>query len=239
MKTLFLKTVFLFLGTFSFVLCLRETASWGANINGSLTGKVRYFGSAPLPESEAIKSDSEVCGSNYLEETLVNFENKGVKNAIISLKKKLNPLESGETEKRIYLISKKCHIEPYVTAIQVENSLSIENSDPILHVLKFSHKDQVLYTLPLPPHGKLVKKINQLGLIQTTCVIHSFMKSYIAVLDTPNYLLSDLDGSFRFQTLDPGKYRLSIWHKSFGSIEKDIEVPSGRNLTLNFELEQK
>ncbi|MBI3593700.1 MAG: hypothetical protein HY200_01955 [Nitrospirae bacterium] len=204
-----------------------------------MTGTVRYFGIAPLPDSETVKADPEVCGTNYLEETSVNFRNKGVKNAIISLKKKTDGMNPIGDEKRIYLISRNCHFEPYVTAIQVENSLNIENKDPILHVLKFSKKDQVLFTLPLPAHGNLVRKIDQLGLIQIKCVIHPFMKSYIAVLDTPNYLHSDYNGSFRFPELDPGQYSLAIWHKAFGSIEKEIEVPPGKVLNLDFELNQK
>jgi hypothetical protein len=65
------------------------------------------------------------------------------------------------------------------------------------------------------------------------------MKSFIAVLDTPIYALSDLNGSYHFSDLDPGKYFLSIWHKSFGSIEKEIEIPPGESLNLVFELEQK
>jgi hypothetical protein len=144
-----------------------------------------------------------------------------------------------DTEKRFYLVTKQCHFEPYVTAVQTDNSLSIKNSDPVLHVLKFSREDQVLFTLPLQANESIVKKIDQKGLIEIKCVIHPYMKSYIAVLDTPIYVLSDSNGSFHFQNLESGKYSISIWHKSFGSIEKEIEIVPGKRLNLPFELQQK
>lgn len=238
MKKYFLKTVFLFLVTGFFVVSLSDTILFGAEKKGSVTGIVRYFGTALPRESASINTDPEVCGSIYLEETLVNVENKGVKNAVISIKKKTAKMKPSGAEKRIYLISKNCRFESYVTAIPVDNSLSIKNSDPILHVLQFSKKDQALFTLSLPANGTIVRRIDQLGLIQIKCVIHPFMKSFIAILDTPIYTLSDLNGSFHLPELDPGIYNLSIWHNGFLPIEKEIEIAPGKNLNLKFEFEQ-
>lgn len=238
MKKYFFKTAFLFLVTEFFVLFLSNSILFGAEEKGSVAGTVRYFGTTPLRDSAPVNTDPEVCGSIYLEETLVNLENKGVKNAVISLKKKTDGMKPSEADKRIYLVSKKCHFEPYVTAIPINNNLSIKNSDPILHVLQFSKKDQVLFTLPLPPNGNIVRRIDQLGLIQIKCVMHPFMKSFIAVLDTPIYTLSDLNGSFHLPELDSGKYNLSIWHKAFMPIEKEIEIPPGKILNFTFKLEQ-
>ena len=238
MNQYFIKTVFLFLVAEVFVLFLSDTVLFAVEKTGSVMGTVRYFGTRPPRESVSVTADTEVCGSIYLEDTLINFENKGVKNAVISLKKKTDEMKHSGAKEKTYLISKKCHLEPYVTAIPMENSLSIQNSDPVLHVLKFSKKDQVLFTLPLPPNGNLVRRIDQSGLIQIQCVIHPYMKSFIGVMDTPIYALSDLNGSFHFPELKPGKYDLSIWHKSFGSIEKEIEIVPGKSLNLPFELQQ-
>jgi hypothetical protein len=239
MKKSFRNTVFLFLSALLFVSVLSNQILFGADSKGSVSGTVKFFGTPPPKVSTPVKNDPAVCGAIYLEETLVNFESKGVKNAIISLKKKSDGMKPTGGEKKIYLISKNCHIEPYVTAIPNDISVSIKNSDPILHVLKFSKENQVLFTLPLPANGNIVKTFNHSGLIQIDCVLHPFMKSFIAILDTPFYTLSDLNGSFHLPDLDPGKYTLSIWHKSFGSIEKEIEVAPGKSLNLNFELQQK
>jgi len=238
MKKEFLIAVLLFFVAECSILVLSDEKIFAANATGSLTGTVRYFGPIPPRESGPVKVDSEVCGSNYSEDVLINAENKGIKSAVISLKKLTDDKKSSRDEKRIYLISKKCHFEPNITAIQIDNSLNIENSDPILHVLKFSRQDQVLFTLPLPAHGSLVKRIDQTGLIQIKCVIHPFMKSQIAVLDTPLYSFSDPNGAFNFEKLDPGKYRLAVWYNGFGSMEKEIEIQAEKNTNLNFELKR-
>jgi hypothetical protein len=233
-----IKIVFLFLVAEVFVLFLSDTILFAADKKGSVMGTVRYFGKTPSPESGSVTTDTAVCGSTYLEDPLINFENKGVKNAVISLKKKTDEMKHSGGKEKTYLISKKCHLEPYVTAVPMDNSLNIKNSDPVLHVLQFSKKDQVLFTLPLPANGNLIKKIDQSGLIQIKCLIHPYMKSFIAVMDTPIYTLTDLNGSFHIPELEPGKYELSIWHKSFGTIEKEIEIVPGKSLNLPFELQQ-
>jgi hypothetical protein len=234
-----IKIVLLSLVAEVFVLFLSNTLLFAAEKKGTLTGSVRYFGKTPLRESGPVNIDQGVCGSEYLEESLVNTENKGVKNAVINLKRTTDRQNPSVTEERFYLVTKQCHFEPYVTVVQTDNSLRIKNSDPILHVLKFSREDQVLFTLPLPANGTIDKIIDHTGLIEIQCVIHPYMKSFIAVVDTPIYALSDQNGSFHFSDLNPGKYSLSIWHKSFGSIEKEIEIVPGKMLNLAFELEQK
>jgi hypothetical protein len=239
MNKYFIKIVLLILAAEVFILFLSNKSLFGAEKKGSFVGTVRYFGPAPLRESTPVNTDPQICGSVFLEETLVNGDNKGVKNAVISLKTKTDGMRPSGSEKRLYVVTKQCHFEPYVTATQIDDSLNIKNSDPILHVLQFSKEDQVLFTLPLPANGNIVRRIDQLGLIQIKCVIHPFMKSYIAVLDTPIYTVSDINGSFHFPEMDPGKYAVSIWHKGFGVVEKEIEILPGKSLHLVFGLEQR
>lgn len=238
MKKLFFHNPLLFAIAIFINLVTFNTILFAKGKSGSLTGTVRFLGKMPPRESSPVKINPEVCGSIFLEESLVNFDNKGVKNAVISLKKKTDGLDPSSSEKKIFLTSKKCHLEPYVTGEENNLTLNIINSDPILHVMKFSKKDQVLFTLPLPPNGTIVKKIDQTGIIHVTCVLHPFMESFIMVFDTPLYSFSDQNGKFHFPEIEPGKYILSIWHKSFGPIEEEIEIIPGKTLTRFYELKQ-
>ena len=99
MKKYLIKIIFLLFAAVFLAEFLPERLLFGAEKKGSLTGSVRYFGKTPPRESGPINNDREVCGSEYLEESLVNFENKGVKKAVISLKKKTNGLDPSVTEK--------------------------------------------------------------------------------------------------------------------------------------------
>ena len=233
-----IKTLFLFLFVISIHLVALDTAVFGEEQKGSLKGKIILSGAPPLREFIEVKADTNVCGSTFQEESFVNSANKGVKNAVISLKSKStveSPLFPADS---VDITSKNCRLEPHVAMGHLQEPVKIKNLDTILHVLQFSKKDQVLFNLPLPADGNIIKKINESGFIQVKCLIHPFMKSIIAIMDTPYYVLSDQDGSFHLPEIEPGKYLLSIWHESFGSMEKAIEIVPGKTLNLSFAFEK-
>ena len=229
-----IKTLFLFLFLISIHLQVLDTTVFGEVQKGSLKGKIILSGALPLRESIEVKADPNVCGLTFQEESFVNSGNKGVKNAVISLKSKSTAGSPVYPDDTVEITSKNCRLEPHVFMVRLQEPVKIKNLDSILHVLQFSTKDQVLFNLPLPAGGNIIKKINESGLIQVKCLIHPFMKSIIAVMDTPYYVLSDHDGSFQLPEIEPGKYLLSIWHESFGSMEKEIEIAPGRTLNLSF-----
>jgi len=215
-----------------------DKAVFGDEQKGSLKGKITLSGVPPQRESIEVKVDKNVCGLTFQEESFVNAENKGIKNVLISLKNK-NPVGSIlYPVDAIDITSKNCRLEPHVSMGQLQDSIKIKNFDPVLHVLQFSRENQVLFNLPLPAGGNIIKKIGEAGIIQVKCLIHPFMKTIIAVMDTPYYVLSDQDGYFQVPEIEPGKYLLSIWHESFGSMEKEIEIAPGRTLNLSFAFEK-
>lgn len=216
---------------------LLDPIVFGAEKKGAVIGTVRFSGTVPKSKSIPIKVDLNICGSTFLEEPYVNLENKGVQNAVISLKNKSDKATSNHAEDKVYIINKNCKIEPRITVMQVKKKLIIKNSDPILHVLQFTHNDQILFNLPLPGNGNIVKEIDQLGPIHVKCVIHPFMKAFFLVIDSPIYTLTDHNGSFKFPEINPGKYILSVWHPSLKSIEKEIEISQDQNLDISIDLD--
>jgi hypothetical protein len=232
----FLILILLFFGSVYFLF--PDSVLLAQEYKGGLRGSVKYLKNVPVPKIIPIKIDSSICGSEFLQETSVNTENKGISNAIVSLKKKPGQANSDILKSDWRLVtSKKCNFEPSVVGISTNTNIVIANSDPILHVLQFTQKDRLLFNLPLPPQKKIVKKIEKTGLIHVKCVIHPFMDGYIAVLDTPLYSLSDSNGHFYFSDIEPGKYLLSIWHRGFEAVIKDIDIPPGKTLEQNFNLE--
>lgn len=232
----FFILILLFSGSVFFLF--PDSALSAEGNKGGFRGSVKYLKNVPVRENVPIKIDSSVCGSEFLQETSINTANKGISNAIISLKKKSNQANSYILKNDWRLItSKKCHFEPSVVGVSTNTNIVIANSDPILHVLQFTQKERLLFNIPLPPQNKIVKKFGDTGLIHVKCVIHPFMDSYIAVLDSPLYTLSDSNGHFYFSDIEPGKYLLSIWHRGFEAIVKDIDIPPGKTLEQNFNLE--
>lgn len=240
MKTRALKPGSFLLPFNLFFLLLIAMPGQAAERPGGLTGVIRYQGTPLRSDSVAVTKDAEICGSSFIEKIGVNAGNKGVSDVVISLKNKAGRsiMTSPHHQKTPAKIAVKgCHFNPAVYAIDLRGNLSIENQDPILHVFQFSREEQSLFALPVKANGNLAKKLDQEGIVQVRCVLHNFMKTSIAVVDTPFYTLSDQDGQFNLPEVAPGKYRLTIWHPLFKPVEREIEISPGQAFRFSADLE--
>jgi hypothetical protein len=71
------------------------------------------------------------------------------------------------------------------------------------------------------------------GLVTLRCDIHEHMRGLILVLDTPYFVTSGPDGSFRLGGLPAGHYTLKAWISSKTTLEKPVDLKGGTT-HLNF-----
>jgi plastocyanin len=62
------------------------------------------------------------------------------------------------------------------------------------------------------------------GLVTLRCDIHEHMRALILVLDTPHFVITDSDGSFRLTGLPAGRYTLKAWVDSKTTKEQSVEL---------------
>ena len=72
------------------------------------------------------------------------------------------------------------------------------------------------------------------GMITLRCDIHEHMRGIILVLDTPHYMISGTDGTFKLQGLPPGIYKLKAWINSRTTLEKAVELKNGTVTRISF-----
>jgi hypothetical protein len=60
------------------------------------------------------------------------------------------------------------------------------------------------------------------------------MRALILVLDTPYFVITDPDGSFRLSALPAGRYVLKAWVNSKTTREQNIELKDDTVLRVNF-----
>ena len=72
------------------------------------------------------------------------------------------------------------------------------------------------------------------GLVTIRCDIHEHMRALILVLDTPHFVVSDAEGSFRLSGLPSGHHKLKVWLSSKTTIERPVELTKGATLRVNF-----
>lgn len=72
------------------------------------------------------------------------------------------------------------------------------------------------------------------GLVTLRCDIHEHMRGLILVVDTPHFVVTDVDGNFRLSGLPPGKYTLKAWINSQKTLERPVEVKDDSTLRADF-----
>src|SRR5262249_53714268 len=67
------------------------------------------------------------------------------------------------------------------------------------------------------------------GVVRVFCNIHSSMSAVILVLRTPYMATTKPDGSYSLEDVEPGEYRLHVWHEraspgTLAKLEKTIRI---------------
>ncbi len=194
-------------------------------------------GSSPkLPPLEIVKA-KDVC-KDVPNETLVIGPERGIRYAVITLEG-LPASEPAEGEGVHELDNAGCRFVPHVQVMQVDQSLVLKNTDPILHsVHAFFQGAQPQFNVGLFP-GKIVRKpIVSPGVVKLLCEVHPWMSAWIIVTDNPYHAVTDLHGEYQIGDVPPGTYRLKVWHERLGTQEKKVEVKAGATSKVDFTLSQ-
>ena len=173
----------------------------------------------------------KVCGSDIPNESML-IDNKGVRNSVISLHGKKLKKKSGEYK----LNQKQCQYEPHVIAIPVNSELKIHTSDPINHnIHTYSFENDPINIMFLPGQDAYSQEMEEAEIIKVECDLHNWMRAWIIVTPNAYSTVSDSDGSFEIPDVPPGKYELTAWHETLGSITKNITVGNdGLNINFDF-----
>lgn len=74
------------------------------------------------------------------------------------------------------------------------------------------------------------------GAVELFCEIHPEELGFIYVTPNHAYARPNSAGGFTLPKLPAGKYTLRVWHPSFGTATKDIELPARGDLVVNVRL---
>jgi plastocyanin len=72
------------------------------------------------------------------------------------------------------------------------------------------------------------------GLVTLRCDIHEHMRGIILVLDTPYFVVTETDGTFKLPGLPAGTYKLKAWLNSRTTLEKTVELKPGAAARASF-----
>lgn len=137
-----------------------------------------------------------------------------VSDAVVALMPSGGTVQAPAGKPSIAMDQVKKQFVPHVLAIEVGTTLYFPNSDNIRHQV-YSFSDAKRFELKLYA-GKTAAPVmfDQPGLVVLGCNIHDWMSSYVYVLPTPFFAMTDHDGHAVLKA-PSGNYTAKIWHPRY------------------------
>ena len=201
-----------------------------------IKGTVTLIGAAPAPREVSMQGDPH-CAKHATDEQVVAGPKGQLKNVVVRITKGLTgifPAAGGE----VFVDQRGCRYDPHVQVARVGQTVTIKNSDPILHnVHGYKGPTTLFNQAQIIGGAPIIKQLPAVGeVIKLKCDIHPWMAAYVVVTDNPFFAVSDGDGNFTIKDLPAGTYTIDAWHEHFGSKQLQVAVEAGKTATIKLEL---
>ena len=207
----------------------------------SVSGQVRYEGPPVRPVPIDMGADPACAKVNtgpvFAQDLVVNADGT-LRNALVFIKDGLPAGKYPLPKSQPTLDQKGCMYHPRVLGVMVGEDFEIQNSDPTMHNVHPSPKEnrewnraQIQGGAPFHDHFSR-KEIA----VPVKCNVHPWMKAWIAVLAHPYFAVTGEDGSFEIQGLPPGDYTIEVWHEKLGTSDQKITLAPKQAGRADFKL---
>ncbi len=206
---------------------------------GTISGVVSFNGTPPAPKKIDTTADP-VCGQknpNLMTDDTIVKDGK-LANTFIYIKegsvengKKIAEYSWPTPAQAVRLDQSGCHYVPHVLGIQVNQKLSITNSDATQHNIHPTPKLNPEWNQTQSAgQGPIEKTFSRPEvLIPVKCNQHPWMKAYVGVLRHPLYAVSKDDGTFEITGVPAGSYTVVAWREGGANGEEktmQVTVPA-------------
>jgi plastocyanin len=210
---------------------------------GSITGAIKFEGTAPAPKVLSVNKDKDVCGKAPIKDESLVVKDGGVVNAVVMLKdvktgKKWGELKSAQVDQ------KGCVYHPRVVISKVGDGVVVLNSDGVLHNIH-THPEKTGNPVANIAQPKFRKKLTlakryfaKPGIVKLTCDVHDWMTGYAVIAENPYAAVTGDGGKFEIKDVPAGTYTLEIWHETLGTKSQKVEVKSGAATAVNVSLKK-
>lgn len=205
---------------------------------GTITGTVKFKGTAPAPKKLEITKDKEVCGKTAKTDPSLIVSGGNLVNAVVHLTdiktgKKIEP-------QKVTLDQKGCEYSPHVMAFPVGSTVEILNTDGILHNIHSYSKVNSAFNMAQPKFKKsLTVKIDKPEAIPLKCDVHGWMSGWFFAAENPYFAVTDKSGSFKLTDVPAGTYNMEVWHETLGKQSQKVTVKAKGEAKVNFEMAKK
>lgn len=204
---------------------------WGAAAAcaGEISGRVQLDGPKPEPVEIPVVEKSPKypvagCGTSKRSPRLVVSDDGGVANAVVWLQR---PADGRMPPVTATMDQQACEFIPHVILVPRDSTVTIGNSDPMLHNLRIFREAQMLmheWQPPAPQPNTIAWRFDEAGRFLLRCGVHAWMSAWVIVAEHPYYALSDAKGDFTIPQVPPRAYTLQVWHETLGEQQQSVVV---------------
>lgn len=205
---------------------------------GSVSGTVKFKGTAPAPKKLEVSKDKEVCGKSPKVDQSLVVNNGNLANAVVTI----TDIKTGKKidTKKVTLDQKGCEYQPHVLAFPVGTTVEILNPDGILHNVHSYSKVNSPFNMAQPKFKKNMDvKIDKPEAIEVKCDVHGWMQGWLVATESPYVAVTDNSGNFKLTDVPPGSYTVEVWHEKLGKNTQKVTVKAKEDAKVNFEVAGK
>jgi len=191
---------------------------------GSVTGTVKFDGSAPKPSKIDMSQDPACKGQNEAETVVV--DNGDLANVFVYVKDGLGSRTFDVPKDAVNLDQSGCRYHPHVLGVMAGQTVDIKNDDPTTHNIHPTPKDNREWNESQPPQAAPIEKnfAREEIMLPVKCNQHPWMKMYINVVKSPFYAVTGKDGKYEIKGLPPGDYTIAFVHEKLGEQDQKVTV---------------
>lgn len=191
---------------------------------GSVSGSVKYDGTAPKPAKIDMSQDPACKGANEAE-TIVS-DKGSLANVFVYVKDGLGSRTFDVPKDPVVLDQSGCRYHPHVLGVMAGQTVQIKNDDPTTHNIHPTPKDNREWNESQPPKAAPIEKnfAREEIMLPVKCNQHPWMKMYVNVVKSPFYAVTDKDGKYEIKGLPPGDYTIAFVHEKLGEQTQKVTV---------------
>jgi plastocyanin len=212
----------------------------GADVKdgGSISGTVKFKGTAPAPKKLDVGKDKEVCDKSPKMDQSLIVKDGNLANAVVTI----TDIKSGKKldAKKVTLDQKGCEYKPHVLAFPAGSTVEILNPDGILHNVHSYSKVNSPFNQAQPKFKKTLEvKIDKPEAVEVKCDVHGWMQGWLVATANPYFAVTDGSGSFKLTDVPAGNYTVEMWHEKLGKSTQKVAVKAKEDAKVNFEVAGK
>lgn len=205
---------------------------------GSISGTVKFKGTAPAPKKLDVGKDKEVCDKSPKMDMSLVVKDGNLANAVVMI----TDIKKGKKNevKSVTLDQNGCEYNPHVLAFPAGTTVEILNPDGVLHNVHSYSKVNSAFNLAQPKFKKkMTVKIEKPEAVEVKCDVHGWMQGWLVATANPYYAVTDGSGNFKLTDVPAGTYTVEVWHETLGKSTQKVTVKAKEEAKVGFELAGK